>query len=68
MIRGIDVSEHNGTINWDEVKASGIQFAMIRAGYGSNYESQDDRHAIHNMQECERLGIPYGVYLYSYAL
>lgn len=68
MIQGIDVSEHNGTIDWDAVKAAGIQFAVHRVGYGSNYESQDDRQAIRNMQECERLDIPYGVYLYSYAL
>ncbi|MDO5403476.1 MAG: GH25 family lysozyme [Eubacteriales bacterium] len=68
MIRGIDVSENNGTIDWEAVKASGVEFAIIRTGYGSNYESQDDKQAIRNMQECERIGIPYAAYLYSYAL
>ena len=36
MFLGIDVSKHNGVIDWDKVKAAGVQFAMIRAGYGQN--------------------------------
>lgn len=68
MIRGIDVSDNNGYLDWDSIKADNIDFAFIRIGYGSNYESQDDRQAVRNMEECERLGIPYGVYIYSYAL
>lgn len=64
---GIDVSKNKGTIDWEKVKADGIQFAIIRVGYGSNIEKQHDPQAIRNMSECERLGIPYGVYLYSYA-
>ncbi len=65
--KGIDVSHHNGRINWERVKEDGIDFAMIRCGYGSDYTSQDDQQWIYNVSECERLGIPYGVYLYSYA-
>ena len=65
---GIDVSKHNGEVNWDAVKNTGIQFAMIRVGYGDDLSNQDDTQAVRNMQECERLGIPYGVYLYSYAM
>ena len=68
MFKGIDVSYSQGIIDWEKVKATGIEFALIRAGYGSDIESQDDEQAVRNMQECERLGIPYGVYLYSYAL
>lgn len=65
---GIDVSEHQGVINWDQVKASGtVDFVLIRCGYGQNYTSQDDVYWQRNVSECERLGIPYGVYLYSYA-
>ena len=64
---GIDVSVHQGTINWEQVKNSGIEFAIIRCGYGSDSFSQDDRQWARNASECERLGIPYGVYLYSYA-
>ena len=64
---GIDVSEHQKTIDWDKVKASGIDFAIIRCGYGKNVTSQDDKMFQRNITECERLGIPYGVYIYSYA-
>ena len=66
MTKLIDVSEHNGWIDWQAVKDAGWH-AIIRVGYGSDYESQDDDWAVHNMDECERLGIPYGVYLYAYA-
>ena len=63
----IDVSYHNGTINWDSVKAAGIDGAIIRCGYGSDMASQDDKQWKRNADECTRLGIPFGVYLYSYA-
>lgn len=65
--KGIDVSEHQGWIDWEAAKADGVDFAIIRCGYGSDYEYQDDRWWEYNVSECERLGIPYGVYLYSYA-
>lgn len=65
--RGIDVSEHNQEIDWETVKGSGVDFAILRCGYGSDYTFQDDKYWARNVAECERLGIPYGVYLYSYA-
>ncbi|WP_077616500.1 glycoside hydrolase family 25 protein [Caenibacillus caldisaponilyticus] len=68
MLKGIDVSEHNGEINWDKVKADGVKFAMIRMGYGSDIKSQDDSQFERNVREAERVGIPWGAYLYSYAL
>ena len=64
---GIDVSHHNGTVNWQAVKNAGIDFAIIRCGYGDNLTNQDDAQWARNVSECERLGIPYGVYLYSYS-
>lgn len=67
-LTGIDVSKYQGQIDWDKVKNDGIDFAIIRIGYGEDYESQDDSYAIYNMRECTRLNIPFGVYLYSYAL
>ena len=63
----IDVSYHNGVINWEKVKASGCAGAILRCGYGDDIISQDDKQWIRNLAECERLGIPVGVYLYSYA-
>lgn len=68
MKKGVDVSVHNGKLDWNKLKAQGVEFAIIRIGYGSDNAKQDDSRAIYNMTECERLNIPYGVYLYSYAL
>ena len=64
--KGFDVSAHQGNINWTTVKSQ-IDFAIIRCGYGGNSTSQDDSKWAYNVSECERLGIPYGVYLNSYA-
>lgn len=59
---GIDISKHNGDINLEPYKG---QFVIIRAGYGNfTKDEKFDR----NVSECKRLGIPFGVYLYSYAL
>lgn len=68
MSKGIDISRHNGIVNFEKLKAQGLQFAIMRCGYGSDLPSQDDEQYSHNVAECERLGIPYAVYLYSYAL
>ena len=65
--KGLDVSHHQGEIDWEAVKNSDIEFVIIRCGFGDDSTSQDDRYWLRNVQECERLGIPYGVYLYSYA-
>lgn len=64
---GVDVSNHNGVIDWEKAKAQGIEFVIIRCGIGSNIESQDDKQFERNYSECKRLGIPVGTYLYSYA-
>ena len=63
----IDVSGHDGLIDWDSAKEH-IEGVIIRIGYGNDYAYQDDKQAVQNMDECERLGIPYGVYIYSYAM
>ena len=62
----IDVSEHQGVIDWEKVKPQ-IDGAILRCGYGSDYTDQDDEQFKRNADECTRLGIPFGVYLYSYA-
>jgi GH25 family lysozyme M1 (1,4-beta-N-acetylmuramidase) len=54
-------------VDWDKAKASGLQFAILQLGYGSDDTSQDDEQFNRNVSECERLGIPWGAYLYSYA-
>lgn len=60
----IDVSEHNGEIDWNKVKASDVDGVIIRVGYGI---LEEDKQFKRNVSECNRLGIPYGIYLYSYA-
>ena len=59
---GIDISEHNGNIDLSKYKD---QFVIIRAGWGLGHLDKKYRR---NVRECERLGIKFGVYWYSYAL
>ena len=66
-MKGIDVSRHNGTINWNQVKADGVQFAILRAGYG-NLLSQKDSKFEEYYQGAKAVGIPIGCYWYSYAV
>ena len=69
-IQGIDVSAHQEVIDWDAVKASGVEFAMIRCGYrGYQYGYvHKDEYFDRNMQEAKRVGIKVGVYFYSQAI
>lgn len=64
--RGIDVSKYQGNINFKKVKDAGVQFVIIRIGYGQ-YESQKDEKFEANYEGFREVGIPVGVYLYSYA-
>lgn len=59
----IDVSEWQGVIDWNKVRPH-IDGVILRCGCGTSY---DDKQWTRNVAECERLGIPFGVYLYSYA-
>ena len=69
VAKGIDVSTFNGEIDWEQVwTESDIDYAIIRCGYGNDFEDQDDAQWERNVSECTRLGIPFGVYIYSYAL
>lgn len=63
----IDVSNFQGNIDWAAVKAAGVEGAIIRCGWGQDTASQNDPKFKRNADECIRLGIPFGVYLYSYA-
>lgn len=63
---GIDVSEHQGTINWDIVKSQ-ISFAILRLGWIGNKNNHTlDKQFEKNYSECKKLGIPVGVYVYNY--
>lgn len=61
----IDVSEWQYDIDWEAAKADGVDGAIIRLGYG--WGNGFDKYAVRNIGECKRLGIPFGVYVYSYA-
>ena len=61
----IDVSGWQGDIDWAKAKADGVEGAIIRLGYGEGNNA--DKKAQRNISECKRLGIPFGIYWYSYA-
>ena len=66
-LKGIDVSCHNGDINWEKVKNQGVYFAYIRMGY-SGYEGEIhlDRLFYKNIKEAKKAGLKVGAYIYSY--
>ena len=61
----IDVSEWQGDIDWAKAKADGVEGVIIRLGYG--WGNNADKKAQRNISECKKLGIPFGIYWYSYA-
>ena len=61
--KGIDVSKWQGEINWEKVKASGVDFAILREGYGL----QIDKKFKENCEKAKAVGMNIGVYHYSYA-
>lgn len=63
----IDVSEHNGDINWTKAHDDDVKFAFIRCGFGQDIESQDDKYFHINMRNAINAGVKVGVYFYSYA-
>ena len=66
-MKGIDVSEHQGNIDWTAVKqGNNVQFVIIRAGYGREL-SQIDTQIEKNYTGCKKHNIPCGAYWYSYA-
>lgn len=64
-MKGIDISKHNGKIDFQKVKESGIEFAILRCGYGKDL-SQKDSMFEEYYRECRKVGIKVGTYLYSY--
>lgn len=66
LATGIDISEFNGDVNIAAMKGK-IDFVIIRCGFGGDYSYQDDTQYLNNVRKCQAAGIPFGVYLYSYA-
>lgn len=67
LMKGIDVSIHNGSIDWQKVKNAGIQFAILRAGYGRELSQKDTRFE-ENYRNAKAVNMPIGAYWYSYAM
>lgn len=67
---GIDVSKYQGTIDWGQVKASGVDFAMVRVGYRAKTTGilYEDPGARYNLQEANANGIQTGAYFFSSAV
>ena len=65
-LKGIDVSEWQGTIDWKKVAKDGVQFVVIHAGYGREL-SQKDKYFERNYAGARAAGIKVGVFWYSYA-
>lgn len=66
-VKGVDISVHNGDVDFAALKNAGVQFVLIRCGYGSDFTNQDDTMFAKNVAKAESAGLPWGVYLYSYA-
>lgn len=68
--KGIDVSRHQGNIDWEKVAQDGVEFAFIRVayrGYGTG-KMEEDSYFDQNMQGAQAAGIKTGVYIYSQAI
>ena len=66
-IFGIDVSKYQGTVDWAKAKAGGVKFAMLKSVSTNRTGLYIDPYFERNYAECKRLGIPVGVYYYTYA-
>lgn len=70
-MKGIDISEFNRIINFDKLK-NDVDFVMVRAGFGArtklNKPAKEDKLFQKNVKELIKVGIPFGIYYYSYAL
>ncbi|MBR1758379.1 MAG: glycoside hydrolase family 25 protein [Lachnospiraceae bacterium] len=68
---GIDVSHHQGEIDWESVAAAGVKFAIIRIayrGYGESGTLKEDRFGMENVRKAQAAGLAVGVYIYSQAI
>lgn len=66
-VKGVDISEMNGSVDFQALKAAGVEFVLIRCGYGGDYPQQDDECFAENVRKADTAGMPWGAYLYSYA-
>ncbi len=67
MFKGVDISVWQGTIDWAKANQNGVEFAMVRSGWGKESPTQKDKRFEQNYTGCKANGIPVGTYHYSYA-
>lgn len=71
FIKGIDVSQYQGNIDWNTVKSEDVNFAIIRFSsfydYHETSELNIDDKFYENVKACEKIGMPYGIYCFSRA-
>ena len=67
-VKGVDLSEMNGAVDFQALKNAGVQFVILRCGYGSDFTHQDDKRFGENVAKAQAAGLPWGCYLYSYAV
>ena len=68
---GVDVSHHNGNIDWEKVKNAGFEFAFVRIcyrGYGYRGSLNEDEKAIWNLKKAKEAGLKIGAYVFSQAI
>lgn len=65
-MKGVDISQHNGDVDFGRVKSAGIEFVILRAGYGECI-SQIDLDFYRNYKNAKENGLKVGAYWYSYA-
>lgn len=68
MIRGIDIFNGSGVVDFQAAKNAGLQFCIARCGFGEDMTSQDDGQFQRNYDQCKALGIPLGSFFYTCAM
>ena len=66
-VKGVDISEFNGSVDFSTLKNAGVKYAIIRAGFGSDYPGQQDKRFSENVRKADAAGMPWGAYHYAYA-
>ena len=67
-VHGVDLSENNGAVDFAALQAAGAKFVLLRCGYGNDLAEQDDKRFLENVRKARDFGLPWGAYLYSYAM
>lgn len=66
-VKGVDISEFNGSVDFSTLQSDGVKYAIIRTGFGSDYPGQQDKRFSENVRKADAAGMPWGAYHYAYA-